>query len=186
MSTSHTTAPSRIPRNLLQFFDGTQIVNPRFFYKIYEGYGFGLTHRFESVADGSSVYLYFENPVGSGRIVFIVTIDVIPLGQAHVDVHRNNTITSPGTKLDPVNLNFGSNIQSVVYAEHGGSYTLGDLVKSTVCPGGTKKRVVGGAVEVGESVVIPPGYNFLVKLTNKSGATIDMAIEALWWEEPST
>jgi len=186
MSTSHTTAPTRISRDLLQFFDGTQIVNPRFFYKIYEGYGFGLSHRFEGVTDGSSVYLYIENPAGSGRTVFMITIDVIPLGQAHVDVYRNNTVTSPGTKLNPVNLNLGSGIQSVVYAEHGGSYTVGELVKPTVCPGGTKKRVVGGAVEVGESVVMPPGSNFLVKLTNKSGATIDMAIEALWWEEPST
>jgi len=104
---------------------------------------------------GSSVYLYFENPAGSGRTVFIITIDVIPLGQAHVDVYRNNTITSPGTKLDPVNLNFGKDIPSVVYAEYGGTYTLGKLVKSTVCPRGRKKRVVGNAVEVDESVVMP-------------------------------
>ena len=183
MSTSHTTTPSKITRDLLQFLDGTQIVNPRFFYKSFEGYGFSLSHRFESVTDGSSVYLYFENPAGSGRTVFIIAIDVVSLGQAHVDVYRNNAITSSGTKLNPVNLNFGSNIKSVVHAEHGGSYSLGDLVKPTVCPGGTKKRVVGGAVEVGETVIIPPDKNFLIKLTNKSGATIDMAIEALWWEE---
>jgi len=184
VSTSHTSRPTNIPRELLQFLDGTAITNPRFFYKVFEGYGFGVSHRFEGVADGSSVDLYFENPAGSGRYVFIVTIDVIPLGQSHVDVYRNNSVASPGTKLDPVNLNFGKDIPSVVHAEVQGTYTLGKLVKPTVCPGGTKKRVVGGAVEVGESVVIPPDSNFLVRVTNKSGATIDIAVEALWWEEP--
>jgi len=178
--TSHT---SKIPKAILQFLDGTQITNPRLFYKIYEGYGFSISKRFESVADDASVDLYLENPSGSGRQVFIIMIEVVSLGNAYIDIYRGNTVTVSGTALTPVNLNFEKALGSVVNAEYGGTYTTGPLVHNTVCPGGTKKEAVGGLAAVGESVVIPEGFNFLVRVTNKSGATTDLSIRVVWWEE---
>lgn len=85
MSTSHTTLKA-VEKAIPQFLDGTQIFNPRFFYKIYEGYSFVVSHRFESVAS--------------------------------------------------------------------------------------------------DAAVIPEGFNFLVKVTNKSAAAADLSIRILWWEEP--
>lgn len=103
--------------------------------------------------------------------------------QAWVDVYRNNTVSSSGTSVTPVNLNFGSSNTSVVNVEYGGSYVAGSLVHSTVVPGGSQIRAVGSAVEVGESVVIPPGNDFLIKVTNKSASASDISIRVLWWEE---
>jgi len=184
MSVSHTSRPAIAPTEILQFLDGTQIVNPRFFYKVYEGYGFAVGHRFPGVGAGSSVDLYFENPSGSGRRVYIVTVEVTSLAQAWIDIYRGNTVTAPGTALTPVNLNFEKNIPSIVNAEYGGTYGLGTLTFDDVCPGGSKKQAVGGAAEVGETAIIPPGYNFLVRVTNKSAAATDLAVRILWWEEP--
>jgi len=183
-STSHTTAAVRIPKEILQFIDGTQIVNPRFFYKIYEGYGFSISHRFEGVGADSSVDLYFENPSDSGRQVFVVVVEIVSLAQAWIDVYRENTVTVSGTALTPVNLNFEKTISSVVNVEYGGTYELGTLTLNTICPGGSKKEAVGGNAEVGETVVIPPGFNFLVRVTNKSASATDLSIRILWWEEP--
>jgi len=178
--TSHT---SKIPKAILQFLDGTQITNPRFFYKIYEGYGFGFSRRFTGVANGASEDVYFENPAGSGRQVFIIIVEVVTFGQCYIDIYRGNTVTVSGTPITPVNLNFVKTIGSVVNAEYGGTYTLGTLVSNTVCPGGYRVRAVGGAVELGESVILPEGFNFLVRVTNKSGATTDLSIRVVWWEE---
>jgi hypothetical protein len=168
--------------SLLQFIDGTLIMNPRLFYKIYEGYGFAISHRFENVASDASVNIYFEDPSGSGMEVFIVVIDVISFAQAWVDVYRGVT-PSGGTAITPVNLNFGSIITSIATVKYGVSYSGGTLVHSTVCPGGSKVQATGGVAEVGETVVIPEGFNFLVKVTNKSTASTDLSIRIVWWEE---
>ena len=184
VSVSHTSRPAIAPIEILQFIDGTQITNPRFFYKIKEGYGYAVGHRFPNVASGSSVDLYFENPADSGREVDIVVIGVTPLAQAWIDIYRGNTITVSGTVLTPLNLNLGKNIPSVVHAEYGGTYGLGDLALDGVCPGGSKKEAVGGARDVGETVVMPENTNFLVRVTNKSASDTDLDIRILWWEEP--
>lgn len=184
MSISHTTRPSKIPLDLLQFIDGAVIINPRFFYKIHEGYGFSISRRFEGVADGSSVDIYFENPAGSGREVFLVALEVIAFGQCHVDVYRGNTVTAAGTTVTPVNLNFEKTVASVVNVEHGGTYVTGTLTIQIVCPGGAKVRAVGGTTEVGETVVIPENLNFLIRATNQSGVATDLSVRIIWWEEP--
>jgi len=85
--------------------------------------------------------------------------------------------------LTPVNLNFEKNIPSIVNAEYGGTYGLGTLTLDDLCPGGSKKQAVGGMAEVGETAVIPEGFNFLVRVTNKSASDTDLAIRILWWEE---
>ncbi len=158
-------------------------IQTRFIRRINEGYGFSISHRFEGVAADGSVELYFENPANSGRKVYIVVVEVVSFAQAWIDIYRNNSVSSSGTKLVPVNLNFEKNIQSIVGAEYGGTYNLGSLVHSTVVPGGSQIRAIGGAVEVGESVIIKNGYNFIVKVTNKSSAASDLSIRVIWWEE---
>ena len=182
MSTSHTFIPF-VERAILQFLDGTQIMNPRFEYMVYEGIGFSVSQRFEGVADDASVDVYFENPVGSGKKVYIIEIEVISLGQAYIDIYRGNTVTASGTAITPVNLNFEKATVSVCNVEHSGTYATGTLTLSAVCPGGSKKQACGGQASVGEVVVMPEGFNFLIRVTNKSGGNTDMSIRLLWWEE---
>ena len=179
-STSHTSR-----RAVLQFSDGTQIVNPRFFYKIHEGYGFVASRRFEGVASDASVDLYFENPAGSGRQVYIVVVDVIGLAQLYVDLYRGSTVTSHGTAVAPANLNLGKAVSPAAIVEYGGTYATGTLAESTVVPGGSRVRAVGGAVEAGQAAVVPEGHNLLVRATNRSASSTDLSIRIIWWEEPA-
>jgi len=167
-STSHTTRPPKVPLEILQFVDGN---------------GFSVSHRFTGVANGASVDLFFKNPAGSGRQVFLVATEVIVFGQCHVDIYRENTVTVSGTPITPVNLNFEKVISSVANVEYGGTYALGTLTLQTVCPGGAKVRAVGAATEVGETVVIPEDFNFLVRVTNQSGTATDLSVRIIWWEE---
>ena len=154
----------------------------RFEDKIDCGYGFSVSHRFEAVASDASVDIYFENPSGSGRTIYIIAIEISTLAQAWADVYRGNTVSVSGTSITPVNLNFSSTISSIVNAEYGGTYTTGTLVHNTVIGGGTRVNAIGSLAEVGETVVIPPGNNLLVRATNKDTAASDISIRIVWWE----
>jgi len=169
----------------LQFTDGTLITNWRFFQKIYQGYGFSISYRFEDVAADGVVEVYFENPSGSTITVFIIVIECTSLAQGWIDLYRDASVTSSGTELTPVNLNQESTNTSEANVEYGGTYDISgaQLVHNTIAPGGTKKEAVGGLAEVGETVIIPAGYSLLVRFTNKSAAATDMSIRVVWWEE---
>jgi len=172
-----------VSSRLLQFSDGTLIVNPRFLKKILDGVAFSASNRFEGVANDASIDLLFENPSDSGKKVFLITAEVISFGRGYIDVYRDSGVTVSGTAVEPVNLNFESANESVCNVEYGGTYDLGASVHRTVIPGGSKVRAIGFAVEVGESVIIPENHNLLLRFTNKSGAATDMSIRLIWWEE---
>ena len=119
----------------------------------------------------------------AGVTIYIISIDIVAFAQAWVDIYRDNTITTNGTAITPINLNLGSTNTSPALVEYGGSYTIGQPVHSTVVPGGSLIRAVGGASEVGESVIIPETKNILVRVTNKSASASDISIRIIWWEE---
>lgn len=174
---------SKIQRTLLQFEDGALGIDTRFAQRIEIGYAFSASHRFEGVPSDESRDVFFENPSTSGRDVNIIAIEVALLGQAWIDIYRDNTRIAGGTRIPVFNLNLGSGIEPKAIPEYGGQYTPGVLAHSTVAPGGRLVRVLGSVVEVGERVKVPPGYNLLVRVTNKAGVTTDFSVRLLWWED---
>ena len=179
--------PAEIKRILKDFFnkssDGALITSRQLWQKIVDGKAFSVSHRFTNIASNAEAVMVFNNPSESDRTAYIVIIEVVTMAQAWVDIYRDNIITDIGTAITPMNLNLGSNNTSVMQVGYNGAYVEGTLALNTVCPGGTRVRAIGGATEVGESVVIPPGKNMLVKVTNKSGSAQDLSIRILWWED---
>ena len=173
----------RIERTIAQLEDGTILTDIRFAKKAEEGYGFMASKRFENVADGDSIDVFFENPPGSNRKVTIVVIEVGALGQGHLDIYKNSTKTASGTIIEPQNLNLSSPTEAKAYPEYGGTYTVGKKIHETVVFGGKKLRIVGSASEIGERLIMPPGYNILVRVINKAGVVTDYSIEFKWFED---
>jgi len=169
---------------VLQFLDGTQIMNPRFFYKIHEGYGFGASKRVESLASGSSIDFLFLNPSGSSRNAYVSLVEIVGLAQLYADIYVNNTITSNGTAIPILNLHTGSNVSPSAQVYYNGTYTLGSLIYNTVVPGGSKREAIGGLASIGESVIVVPGTNFILRVTNASASDTDLSVRVLWWEDP--
>ena len=169
--------------SILRFEDGTPVFNPRFALKIEQGKGFSVSKRFTGIVADGTVDIYFENPSNSDKTVRMVVIFVKTFAKAWVDIYRANSVTSAGTQMSPVNLNFGSSNSSVVVIYQGGTYNLGPNVHETVIPGGSHPRAIGDAAEVGETVVIPPGHNFVIRTTNKDSQAQDISVRFLWWEE---
>jgi len=172
-----------IQDEFLTFLDKALITNPRFYYKAYEGYGFAASRSFKGVSSGSSVDILFHNPSGSGRIVNVVLVDVTGLAELYVEIYVGNTITSPGTEVTPLNLRPSTGISSVGKIYYGGTYTLGSMIYDMVCPGGSKQFAIGGALSLGEAVIMDEGVNFVMRITNASASSTDFSARAVWWEE---
>jgi hypothetical protein len=183
MSTSHTTLKA-VEKAILQFIDGTQIFNPRFFYKVYEGYGFAASKTFKNVAAGADKQILFRNPVGSGRQVDIIAIEVVGLAQLYAEIYVGNTVTAVGTTVTPLNLRPSTGISSVAQVAYDGTYTLGTLIYDMVCPGGSRNFAVGGALALGEAVMLDENVNFVLKIINASASATDFSARAVWWEDP--
>jgi len=177
---------SRIKKDLLQFVDGTTIINPRFFYKIYQGYGFASSKRFEGVGSGSHIDILFMNPSGSGREVYIVAVEITGYANLYADIYVDNGITSMGTEINILNLRPSSNINPVAKVAYGGTYSFGTLIYNVVVPGGNVIHATGGRATIGETVVLDEGVNFILRITNASASSTDFSARALWWEEPLT
>lgn len=154
MSTSHTTFKA-VEKAILQFLDGTQIFNPRFFYKVYEGYGFVASKSFKSVGSGAYKQILFRNPAGSGRQINIVLVEVVGLAELYAEIYVGNTITTVGTTVTPLNLRPSTGIASGAQIAYDGTYTLGSLIYDMVCPGGSRNFAVGGALALGEAGLFP-------------------------------
>ena len=172
-------------KQVLQDQDGALLNFPKFFYKIRQGYGFAASKRFEGVTSGDSVDILFRNPPDSGRNAVIVSIEIIGLAQLYADIYKNNTVTSDGTLIPAVNLNLASAITNKAVVAYGGSYSLGTMIYNMVVPGGSHIRAIGGAIQIGETVILPPGGNFILRVTNKSASATDFSARAVWWEEPT-
>ena len=172
----------KILKIVLQLDDGTLIVNERFQKKIRDGYGFSVSKRFANVSVGANIEMFFENPANSGRTVYIIAVECVTQGRAWIDLYRGATITTPGTSLTPVNLNFASTNTSVVSVEYGGTYdvTGAALVHETISPSG---KAIGSLAEVGETVIMQENNNLLIRFINNDSASIDMSIRIIWWEE---
>jgi len=148
---------------------------------IEDGDAYSVSHRFTNVGSDNKVRVCLINPSASNIMVKVIAVEVTTFAQAWVDVYRDAEI-SGGLYLDPVNLNFDSNKFSGVTIMYGFSHMLGVLVHSTVVPGGTRINAVGGFAEVGESVLIGPGHNLVIEVTNKSTTSSDISIRIIWFE----
>ncbi len=144
--------------------------------------GFSASERFEGVASGGVIQIYFGNPTGSGRTIKIVKIGIISTGQAYLDVTKDNTVSTAGTELIKANLNITHTNTPVAVVEHPGSYVAGPLMHKEVIPGGSGTFSVGGIAEVGATVMLTEGTNFIMNLTNTSASAEDISVRFLWHE----
>jgi len=174
---------SKIERKIAQLLDGSVITDTRLSKKIEEGYGFSASWRFENVPDGDFRDILFRNPSDSNRVANVLVVEISSFGQGFLDIYKNNTIIASGTKIEPWNLDLGSPNEAGAFPEYGGNYILGKQIHRDLVIGGTKIRAIGGVAELGEHTKIPPSYNILVRITNKTGAATSFSIEFKWFED---
>ena len=160
------------------------ISRPWFQEKVKQGRAFSVSRRYMGIDNNESIYMMFENPSDSGVIACVAAVEVIPDGKSYVDIYRDFEVTVEGELQQPVNERLSSDNTAKCKVFYGGEYSLGTKAHETMAYGGTKNNAIGSLVEIGESVIIDPGYRLLFVITNKSGSTIDMSIRVIWCEDP--
>jgi len=160
------------------------VSKPWFQEKVRQGRAFSVSRRYASIDNNDAVYMMFENPSDSGVIACVAAVEVIPDGKSYVDIYRDFEVTSKGELQQPVNERLSSDNTAKCKVYYGGEYSVGAKAHETMAYGGTKNNAIGSLVEIGESVIIDPGYKVLFAVTNKSGSTIDISIRVIWCEDP--
>ena len=146
-----------------------------------EGFLFsiGYTHSFASpLADGASIDIVIAFAQG---IQPRVAIEGLSVGNAMGYLYEGATTTG-GTALTDVNLNRNSLISSNAAAVLNPTVTAtGTLLGSYVLIGGVKKKASGGDISTA-SLVLKPLTNYLLRLTNVSGAAQAAEMTITWYE----
>jgi len=142
-------------------------------------FSIGYTHSFASpLADGASIDIVIAfGPNIQPR----VTIEGLCVGNAMGYLYEGATTTG-GTALTDVNLNRNSLISSNAAAVLNPTVTAtGTLLGSYVLIGGVKKKASGGDISTA-SLVLKPLTNYLLRLTNVSGADQAAEMTITWYE----
>ena len=183
-STSHTSKPSKF-KTLLQFHDGTIIVDQRQLLKCLEGYKFTAGHKFESVANGATVNVLLHVPDDAERMIFFLAFEVSSDAKANIDLYFDVEF-SGGTNLKIINLRrkMEGVIDPVAVALHSVTYTPSEYHLGAVHTGGVRQFATGGLSELSGAAILDPGYNVLIAVTNNSGSAQDISLRLVWWEEP--
>lgn len=98
-----------------------------------------------------------------------------------LEVYEAPTVTAIGVAEVFINKNRNSVNTAAVLLYSGTTVSAnGTIMDATILPGG---KSVGGAAEaIEDELVLKPGLQYLIKVTNKSGATQDYSLCVVYYE----
>jgi len=149
---------------------------------IISGHAYMIGHRFESLSAGGSseILLYVTE---QSKDVYICDIDLATSSECFLDIYVNSDVTDYGTEIQSFNLNLNFPNESVTRVYYDGTYSGGQLMYSSVIPGGSRKNALGYAVSAGAGITLSGGNNIRIRIYNPTNATNDVSINILWIEE---
>jgi len=146
--------------------------------------GFMVVDTFEGVSNGSSSYIYIENPENSGKVMEIIELSLIGSAKGKVRMYTPDrfTVTSLGTDVEPICLN-GNDVQSSMIIRKNGTYNItGNPKGRNIITGGEKSKAIGGELAVAIGLKIRQGKKILIEILNDSGSSADYSFRILWVE----
>lgn len=156
--------------------------------QVHDGMVFNYTHKFLTVVNGATVKLAFAPPAGCYPHMNRLLLNV---GKGDIDIvwYKNPTITDYGTTVpaggkNNVNQNSSNAANLAIYEEVTTSADGTSIHRTWIPPTGTGVGSSVGVMNVGagEEWILAPGVEYLMAVTNGSGATIDMSLDVLWYE----
>lgn len=159
---------------------------------INKGRGFTVSDRITSVGNGDSVYVFLDNPAGSG---FDYDIVLTPRagGEADINISFGASSGDTGTSVTAHNLKSGSSrtfsgsVEESDETNDTGTFpSHGTTVIQDFLPGGTQGVKVGPASIGSISLTIDEGENKLFEMVNQSGGSTKLALNMAVFEVDGT
>ena len=151
---------------------------------IHKGKAFNFSHFFPDVSNGATVACIFRAHSG---VTPHFRGDISVGGDCHFLFMEDVTLSYSGTTGTPVNRNRHSSKESKVSGfvlSSGVTSYSGTTLLNEFIPGGTKGFAAGGAGgEVDEWCMDPSGSTYIIAIRNMGGASKNIGIKALWYEE---
>ena len=149
-------------------------------YNIQDGKGYRAAHRFTAVADNASKDVLVQ--VGATKTPHTLIL-VSNEGDSHLDIYEGTTISSSGSALGVFNKNRQSSGTSETNIFHTPTVSsTGTVINNIFLPGGRKNSATGNNSLSQSEWMLKKSTNYLVRITNKSGAVIDMSTEIEYYE----
>lgn len=158
---------------------------------INKGRGFTISDRITEVGNTDSIYLFVDNPTGSGYD-YDVLLQPRAAGEADINVSFDATQGNTGESVTAHNLKAGSPKTfsgTVEESQTGDTGTLpshGTTIVQDFLPGGTQGVKVGPAGIGAISMTIDEGSDKLFELVNQSGGGSKMALNVQVFEVDGT
>lgn len=154
----------------------------------HDGMVFSYTHKFLTVVNGATARMILAPGAAQHPHINQMRITV---GAGDIDIvaYENPTVTSYGTTVPNggkpnVNRSSTNLAELAIYENVTVSAQGSSLHRTWIPPTGTGQGNTFGVLNVtaGEEWILKPGDEYLIEVTNNSGATIDMALDMLWYE----
>lgn len=142
-----------------------------------------VSRRPEGVADDESEELVLRN-TSSNEVMYVETVVFKnSRGKAYIDATKNLSVDSSGDSADVEDMRVDDEDTVEGFeAEFGGDYSGGDSFTLDLLTGSSGGGPSVSATSVGSETagfLVAPGENMLFEITNKSGDTSDMLLEAI-------
>lgn len=155
-----------------------------------KGRAFTVSDRINAVGNGDSIFVFLDNPNGSG---FDYDVVLVPraAGEADLDVSFGAT-QNDGTAVTAYNLKSGSSrtfsgtVEQSKTGDAGTRPAHGTTIIEDFLPGGTRGVRVGPAAVGAITLTVDENSNKLFELINQSGGGAKLAINMIIYEIDGT
>lgn len=151
----------------------------------------------QAIRDGVAFQVDGRNSLANGAsMIFIAKVGALPLhfinfslevsaGEVVMELFENPTITSNGTLVSSNNKNRVSTNTSLTACYGGGTVSSnGTLIaKHSILSAGQGAFTLGGSGGFGGEWLLKPNEDYLFKITNNSGSTIQYSINFYYFEK---
>ena len=153
---------------------------------VHLGFVYKAWHKFTGVADAASVYLHVKNPADLYPHLHDFTVTA-GRGDVDVQVFETPTTSADGTLLQERSLNRNGTIDtSGLDVYHTPTVSSdGTEIRNTWIPptaAGVGHSDSGAVEDADLEMILKPSTNYLIKITNNSGGSIDIHAKLYWYE----
>jgi len=164
----------------LIIWDDGSIVNIRDIHRrIINSKEFFVSQRFTTVADdGTAMFHIKVDSTKSAHGHISIEAD----GKCHVDFYENPTTSADGTALNELCMNRETDATPTVAVFHTPTKSVNGTLLEYGILGSAGKFTLAGGAQTQAYWLLKPNEQYLVLVTNKSGADVDIVIDYTWHE----
>lgn len=152
-------------------------------HEVHEGETFQASTYNDSIADDATMMLLLRT--GSARWPHM-TFGVAAGGDAEVELLENPQVNNVGTGLTVYNMKRSTTTAPTTQVSQAPAIAGGTLLAHFLNPGGTGANFsAGGTARADSEWILARSSNYVIRITNRSGAAAPVSILVQWYEEGS-